>query len=200
MTDGSEMAFAHTYQPVMDLVKESLALSFSQSQGSIRERLLQASIVLEAAMAKRFPSSEEFGENQYVATFIATVISGNQIFSAWIGSQQAKLFRGSCCVKATVPHIFVAPGTGNKIALTTKCLSTVSGGPREQVDIEGPWNLCVGDVLVIADYCLFALGTDDEITSILSRAPDSAARSLVEWAERVQHQFAQSAIVIRAEW
>ena len=198
LADGSETAFAHSYQPIMDLVKECFPQAFSDSVGSILERLLLASMALESAMYQRFPSSEQFGENWYSATFIAVVILGNQSFSAWIGSQEAKLFRRGRCVKATAPHVTLVPGIGrNDFAVTSKILSTVPGQDRAQADVEGPWGLQTEDVLVIADYRLFASGSDDEIGNIVANELTSPAKALVEWAQRLQHSFAQSSLVVR---
>ncbi len=197
MADGSDMAFAHGYQRIMDLVKALFVQSLSHTTGPIRERLGQAATAVRSALERQFPSSDEFDEENYSATFIAVVVAGSQIFSAWIGSQQAKLFRSRNCVQATAPHVVVAALSAGDVALTLRYLSTFRSPPGGEVEIEGPWMLCPGDVVVIADYRLFALGTDDQIAEIVSDAPTSAAKSLVEWAEGIQHQFARAAIIIR---
>src|ERR1700756_2509107 len=73
LADGSETAFAHSYQPVMDLVGESFLNSLSRSTGPIPERLQQAEIDFETLMGQRFPSSDRLGENSFSATFIAAL-------------------------------------------------------------------------------------------------------------------------------
>jgi hypothetical protein len=152
---------------------------------------------LKESMYESFPSSERIGDNSYSATFIAVVISDSHLFSTWIGSQQAKLFRGGRCVNATTPHVTFLPGLGDNFAVTNKTLSTAPDQVGEHVDYAGPWSLVAGDVIVMADSRLFALGTDDEVATIVSTAPESAAKYLVDWAEERQHQFAQSSVVIR---
>ncbi len=198
LTDGSEMAFAHSYQPVMDLVRESFLDSLSRSTGSARERLELAVIDLETLMHERFPSSDRFGEDTYAATFLAALISGDQGFLGWIGSQQAKLFRGRRCVGATVPHVTVVPGTDRgDFVVTSRVLCTSADQSREVPDIEGPWRFMPGDVLVVADYRLFSLFSDDELIAILANEPTSAARSLAEEAQRKKPDFMRSSLIAR---
>jgi hypothetical protein len=149
-------------------------------------------------MRERFPSSRCFGEDQYSSTFIAAVVSDNQIFFTWIGSQQAKLFRRRSCIKTTVPHAIVVRRPDQKpFVITNKALSTIPDQAGNLVTIEGPWSLSLGDTLVIADNRLFSLGSDDEITTAITNLPMTPARALVEWAQGVQFHYVQSAMVVR---
>jgi hypothetical protein len=198
LADGSEAAFAHSYQPVIDLVGESFLSSLSQSMGPIPERLLQAEGDLETLMRQRFPSSDRFGENNFSATFLVALISGGQGFFIWIGSQQAKLFLGRRSVRATIPHVTVVPAKDRgDFIVTSRVVSTAAGEVGEPPDIEGPWSLASGDTLVMADYRLFHWLSDDEIVAIMANAPPSAAQALVEEAQRRQRQFMRSALVAR---
>jgi hypothetical protein len=198
LADGSDTAFATGYQPIIDLVHESFALSSHSNAGSVQERLLLASASVEQAMFQRFPSSAQFGDEQYTATYIAVVVSGSQAFCAWIGSQQAKLFRSSRSVLETHPHVNIVPvRSRSDFIVTAKSLSTIPGQERSQADIEGPWTLQPGDVVVIADYRLFRLVSDDVVASIIATSHTSPARVLVERAESLEHSFAQSALVVR---
>lgn len=200
LADGSEMAFAHSFQPIMDVIKGCFAESLARSTGSIRERLAQGVVDLGQAMDRRFPSSDRFGDKSYTATFIAVVIADDRCFLAWIGSQQAKLFRDRRCIKATVPHVTIVhrPGQSDFI-VTDKVLSTSPGQVVEPPDIEGPWSLASEDVLVIADHRLFASIPDDEIATVLSKThaggDTSAARSLVEAAQAKHRHFASTALI-----
>jgi hypothetical protein len=198
LADGSEMALAHSYQPVMDLVGESFLNSLSRSMGPIPERLRQAEGDLETLMRQRFPSSDRFEENTFSATFLAALISGGQAFFTWIGSQQAKLFRSRRSVWETTPHVTVVPATDRgEFIVTSRVVSTAAGEVGGPPQIEGPWSLASGDVLVIADYRLFHLLPDDEIAAIIATAPASAAQALVEEAQRRQRHFMRSALVAR---
>jgi hypothetical protein len=198
MADGSDCAFSSGYQPIIDLSKETLAASLSLSIGSISERLRQAVADLEVALSSKFPSSEQFGEENYSATFIACVVASNQLVTAWIGSFQAKLFRNGVCVNATTPHVTMLPPP-QKLAITSKVLSTQENSIEETPNFCSPWDLYSGDIVIIGNYRLFALATDAELVKIVSDVPTSAARCLVEWAESIEHQFAQSAIVVKIE-
>jgi len=126
------------------------------------------------------------------------LISGGQGFFIWIGSQQAKLFLSRRSVRATIPHVTVVPAKDRgDFIVTSRVVSTAAGEVGGPPDIEGPWSLAPGDILVIANYRLFHLLSDDEIVAIIANAPASAAQALVEEAQRRQRHFMRSALVAR---
>jgi hypothetical protein len=198
LADGSEAAFAHKYQPIMDLVHDSFSQSFSQSAGSIQDRLLLATASIEQSMFERFPSSAQFGEKQYSASFIAVVVSGKQALCLWIGSGQAKVFRMNKCFYFTNPHVNIFYGKyGGPFGVRYRSLSTIPGQGSEQMDVLGPWPLQDEDILVISDHRLFMLINDEEIAGIIAETQDSPAKALVDRAQSIIESFAQCAIVAR---
>ena len=77
LVDASETAFAHSYQPLIDVVKNSFSHALSLTAGSLRERLSEVTLAVEKTMAVRFPSSKEFGSESYSTVFVALGIVGN---------------------------------------------------------------------------------------------------------------------------
>jgi hypothetical protein len=202
MADGSDMAFAYSFQPIIDLVKTQFLAAFDQNSGSIQDRMLRAATVVHESMFERFPSSQTFGENQYSATFIAAAIVGGFVSTVCIGSQQAKLFRGRACINATIPHVTMLPAQkeNNVLTITSKFFSSVPGESNHDVEFCGPWKILNGDVLIIADHRLFTLASDDELASLIYDGRPSPATALVEWAQALHPMYGQSAIVGRIKF
>jgi len=197
LANGSEGPFTHGYMPIIALVKECVASSLSHSLGSIPSRLSVASSDFEKSLSERFPSSGVIGEQKYSAEFIAAIVDQDRVFFAWIGSQQAKVVRKGQCVRETVPHITVLPGTTRRgFVVTTRFFSTIPGHEEARVETAGPWYVRSGDIIVLADCRLFALGTDDEIGRLVTKAASSMpAKALVAWAEGLENRYAESALV-----
>jgi hypothetical protein len=197
LADGSETAFAHGYQPLIDLVKTVFARSLFVGAGPMQERMLRATRAVVSAMSEGFISSEEFGEASYSAVFVALVIVEQCAFPVWIGSPQASMFRNGCCVKKTSSHVTVLPASaGSGLIVTRQALSTVPNHADSHVEVGEPWRLAQDDVLVLADHRLFALSPDSEMVDIISN-PVTPAKNLVEWAQRFRYRFAEAALVLR---
>jgi hypothetical protein len=190
LVEGSESGWDIGYQPMIDLVKQSVSSSFDQHAGSTEQRLLQAITVADTQIRQRFPKKDDLDHNRY-ATLLAGVVTGNQASLAWVGLEQAKLFRNKRCLKETAPHKFVH----GALAITTKYLSAVHL-TTPKPDLAGPWDLEKDDILVIADFALFRVISDVHIAEIVD-GERHCARRLVELAQQLEERFAQTAMVIR---
>lgn len=200
LADGSDAAFSRGFQPVIDLVKKSLVESLNEGDGPFPERMRLAGDHVDAMMRRHFPTTNlDLDSPAFSATYLALVVADGRATAAWVGSQQVKLFRSGRCVAETAPHVVVLRTGDDRFAVTTRVVSTVPGIAGEPIGLSEAWELLPGDLLVMADFRLFANGSEEEVLAVVREGPTFAARALVEWAEQRRHDFAQSAVVIRID-
>jgi hypothetical protein len=192
LADADDTGFSIRYQPLMDVVKASFTESLSHGHGSLQARMRNAIGAIHKVMQKRFVSSPKFGEEHYYATFVALGLEHWSAFPMWIGSPQAKLVRDGVCFRTTNPQVTAMPNS--KFIVTNKTM-TASSDSYDSVVAGHTWSLVTKDVLILADHRLFVLFSDRDLASIIERESGNKAKALVESAQALDFQFAQSAIV-----
>jgi hypothetical protein len=185
---------------VIDLVQQSFYESISNPHGPIHERLKQAFRTVDSELRIRFPMGTPEDAVDPSATLLVAVIFAGTASLAWIGRQQAKLFRGGRCTNETTPDTGVIDsrrdGTCRKVVFPMRSLPFDPRSPPDEPACAGPWGLENGDVMVIADQQLFLAAPNDEVAKLLNES-FSPAEELVQWAQAAYNDFIQSAIVIR---
>lgn len=198
LVDGSETGWDSGYQPVMDFLIGTFPAALVRTWGPMNERLIRATEEVDEAFGRRFPEVRSLSEYEddvvYSATFLAAVIERKRLWTAWIGSQQAKLFRQGRCVEATAPHAVLLPsGT----PCTTRYMHSSPRMPPAPLETCEPWQLQVGDAAVVADARLFKIAADETVGEIVCGGGPHPAEELVRRVERVKEAFLRSAIVVR---
>jgi hypothetical protein len=205
VADASETASSRAYQPLIDVVKASFVESLFHGDGPLPQRMRSACRALEQTMRERFPSSPEFGEEDYWATFVVLGVEGSHAFPLWIGSPQAKLLRGGVCIRSTIPQVTVIPKCGpwhefpsrnTDFIVTDNSMASRREEDASVADDE-PWALATGDILLLADHRLFALFSENELANLIEGAGRNKAKVLVDAAQNIEFDFARSAILAR---
>ncbi len=200
IADGSNESFSIGYQPVIDLTLQQFQDLAATATEINTHNLSQTCADLQAPMDRLFPSSDEFGENRFTATYLVVLMQGHLCFVSWLGSHQIKLYRRGMCLVESSPHIALLPQAGQRpFVITTKMVTTIPNAVQYDAETQEPWRLETGDTLVVADSRLFLLDSADEISRIVSTPQPHPAKRLVEWSQSVHFDFGQSAIVARIE-
>jgi hypothetical protein len=192
LVDASEMAFSSGYQPLIDVVKSSFMDSVFHTAGSLPDRMSRAFIAADNTMRERFHSSTDFCEEQYSAVFVALGLEEGKAFPLWIGSPQAKLFRGGVCVRSTTPHVTAVP---NSQIIVTDCSMNTYAQAVAFAAADGPWSLVEKDMLLLADHRSFALFSENDLANVIEGSRSNRAKAFVEAAQSLNYTFARSAIV-----
>jgi hypothetical protein len=199
LVNGTDTAFSRAYQPVIDLINDCVTETMSRQNEGIVNRLRLAQATVKREMLRRFPSGEELLDEYYSASFVAVIVSDNQYYAGWVGSEQARVYRQGRCVKATTPHVVeMRTPLGRKLLYSDNVIRAREGECLGNMEIIGPETLERGDVVLMANYKVFTMGSEELVLSRVLNAAGAPARDLVEWAQSVSFEFAQAAIVVKA--